>query len=44
MCSRWREPRSIVKAVNNNVYQEKDLRNGQVDNIQISRLKFYGDG
>lgn len=40
---RWRGPRRIVTALNNYVYQVEDLRNGRVQDVHASRLKFYHD-
>lgn len=38
---RWRGPRRIVRAVNDFVYQVEDLRNGNVEDVHATKLKFY---
>jgi len=40
---RWRGPRRIIKALSDYVYQVEDLRNGMVEDIHGTRLKFYRD-
>lgn len=40
---RWRGPRRVVRAINNFVFQVEDLRTGDMDDIHVSRLKFYHD-
>ena len=40
---RWRGPRRVTKALNDYVYQVEDLRNGQLDDVHATRLKFYRD-
>ena len=40
---RWRGPRRIIKAINDYVYQVEDLRNGELQDVHITRLKFYHD-
>lgn len=40
---RWRKPRRVIKALNDYVYQEEDLRNGDITGVHICRLKFYSD-
>ena len=40
---RWRGPRRIVKALNDYVFQVEDLRNGTIQDIHGSRLKYYKD-
>jgi transposase InsO family protein len=40
---RWRGPRRIVKAINDYVYQVEDLRNGVLEEVHATRLKFYRD-
>lgn len=43
LCLRWRGSRRIVKAIKDYVYQVEGLRNDGIDDIHISRLKFYHD-
>lgn len=43
LCLRWRGPRRVVKAQNDYVFQVEDLRNGAVEDIHGTRLKFYRD-
>lgn len=38
---RWRGPRRVVKAMNSYVHQVEDLKNGNVEEVHCSRLKFY---
>lgn len=40
---RWRGPRRVIKALSDYVYQVEDLRNGLLENVHGSRLKFYHD-
>lgn len=40
---RWRGPRCILRSRNDYVYEVQDLRNGQLEEIHASRLKFYHD-
>lgn len=40
---RWRGPRRVVKAVSDYVFQVEDLRNGQLQEVHGTRLKFYRD-
>ena len=40
---RWRGPRRVVKALSDFVYQVEDLRNGQLEEVHATRLKFYRD-
>lgn len=41
---RWWDPRRIVKAANDYVYKVDGLLNNLVNEIRISRLKFYRHG
>ena len=41
---RWRGPRRIIKALNDYVFQVEDLRNGGLEDVHGTRLKFYRDG
>lgn len=43
LCLRWRGPRRIIKAHNDYVFDVEDLRNGKIDPIHGSRLKYYRD-
>lgn len=43
LCLRWRGPRRVVKPDNNYVHLIEDLRNGSVDEVHVTRLKFYHD-
>lgn len=43
LCLRWRGPRRIVKALTDFTFQVEDLRNGKVDVVHGSRLKYYHD-
>lgn len=40
---RWRGPRRVIRSINDHVYQVEDLRNGQVEDVHCTRLKFYHD-
>lgn len=40
---RWRGPRRVVKSLNDYVYQVEDLRNGIIEDVHGSLLKFYHD-
>lgn len=40
---RWRGPRRVVCSLNDHVYQVEDLRNGEVEDVHCTRLKFYHD-
>lgn len=40
---RWQGPRRIVKALSSYVFQLEDLRNGDIDKVHGTRLKFYHD-
>lgn len=40
---RWRGPRRVIKALNEHVYQIEDLRNGNLQDVHASMLKFYSD-
>ena len=40
---RWGGPRQIVKALNDYVFQIRDLRNGSLEDIRGTRLKYYSD-
>ena len=40
---RWRGPRRVIKAINDYVYQVEDLRNGELQDVHVTRLKFYHD-
>ena len=40
---RWRGPRRIIKPLSDYVFQVEDLRNGLVEDIHGSRLKYYHD-
>lgn len=43
LCLRWRGPRRIVKVHNDHVFDVEDLRNGEIDLVHGSRLKFYNN-
>ena len=40
---RWRGPRRVIQARSEFVYQVEDLRNGALEDIHATRLKFYRD-
>lgn len=40
---RWHGPRRIEKATSDYFYQVEDLRNGQLEDVHISRLRFFRD-
>lgn len=40
---RWRGPRRILRPISDYVYLVEDLRNGELSEVHISRLKFYRD-
>ena len=40
---RWRGPRRITRAMNDHVYQVEDLRNGELTEVHVSRLKLFRD-
>lgn len=39
----WRGPRRVVRAVNDYVYSVEDLRDGELWDVHVTRLKFYHD-
>lgn len=39
----WRGPRRIVMALSDFVYQYKDVRNGELADVHISRIRSYAD-
>lgn len=43
LCLRWRGSRRVTKAISDYVFQVEDLRNGQLEEVHISRLQFYTD-
>lgn len=43
LCLRWCGPRRVVKALNNHIFQIEDLRNGEIESIHATRLKYYSD-
>ena len=43
LCLRWRGPRRVVKALSDYVFQVEDLRNGSVEDVHASRIRFYSD-
>ena len=43
LCLRWRGPRRITRAMNDHVYQVEDLRNGELTEVHVSRLKLFRD-
>lgn len=40
---RWRGTRRVVRSINDYVRTVKDMRNDDIDDILLSRLKFYHD-
>lgn len=40
---RWRGPRRIKTATSDYVYQVEDIRNGQLEHVPISHLRFFHD-
>lgn len=40
LCLCWHGPRRMVRSVNDQLYQVEDLRNGTVEDVHGSRLKF----
>ncbi len=40
---RWRGPRRVIKANSDFVFQVEYLRNGALEEVHASRLKFYSD-
>lgn len=43
LCLRWRGPRRITKCLNDYSFQVEDLRNGELQTVHGTRLKFYSD-
>lgn len=43
LCLRWRGPRRVTKALNDFVYEVEDMRNGKLQEVHGSRMKFYSD-
>lgn len=43
LCLRWRGPRRVIKCLHDYAFQVEDLRNGQLETIHGTRLKFYSD-
>lgn len=41
LCLRWRGLRRVVRTVNDYVYQMEDVCNGAIDDVHVSRLRFY---
>lgn len=43
LCIRWRGPRCVLKLMNEYVFMVADLRNGNMEDIHGTHLKFYSD-
>lgn len=43
LCVRWRGPRRVTKCLNDYAFQVEDLRNGDLQIVHGTRLKFYAD-
>lgn len=43
LCLRWRGPRRVIKAINDYEFQVEDLRNGNLETVHGTRLKYYHD-
>lgn len=43
LCLRWRGPRRVTKCLSYYAFQVEDLRNGELQVIHGTRLKFYSD-
>lgn len=43
LCLPWPCPGRFIQAVNDYVYQLEDVRNGSLDEVHATRLKFYHD-
>ncbi len=40
---RWRGPRRVVKVISDWIFKVEDLRNGTLEDIHSSRLRYYCD-
>lgn len=43
LCMRWWGPRRVTKCLSDYVFQVEDLRNGNIETVPGTRLKFYAD-
>lgn len=43
LCLRWRGPRRVTSCLNDYSFQVEDLRNGELQEVHGTRLKFYTD-
>lgn len=43
LCLRWRGPRRVTSCMNDYSFQVEDLRNGELQVVHGTRLKFYAD-
>lgn len=43
LCSRWRDPRRVTKALTNDGYQVQDLTNDNISDAHATPLHFYRD-